>query len=64
MSENTDYTVTEVRRAPSGHVTYLFTDRYGQRMHITVSFANSTAVFIDSAIRRMIVALRPQQVAP
>ena len=59
MNDDTDYVVTETRRSPAGHVTYFFTDRYGQRMHLTVAYAHSVPSFVDPAIRRMIATHRP-----
>jgi hypothetical protein len=64
MAIDTDYTITDTRRAPNGHVTYRFSDRYGQRYHLTVSYAHSVPAYVDPAIRRMIATHRPKRRTP
>lgn len=63
MDDNTDYTIVDVTRTAAGRVTYRFSDRYGQHMHLTVAFAHSVPAFVDPAIRRMIATHRPARVA-
>ena len=48
---NTDYVITETRRADSGGVTYFFTDTRGQRYHLTVPYRLSTRDQVDRSLR-------------
>lgn len=64
MSTDDDYTITNTNRHVSGHVTYHFTDRYGQRSHVTVPYHLSTPEHADPTIRRVVATLRPKRRVP
>lgn len=55
---DTDYVITDRKRSAHGHVTYSYTDRYGQRYHITVRWADSVSASADRAMRAHIERFR------
>jgi hypothetical protein len=60
---NTDYVITDTRRAVSGAVTYWYTDTYGQRYHTTVAWHSSTPGLADRMIRHHIENYRTKHPA-